>query len=318
MTLGEWKGSAGLAQGFETIRSLGLETHIAELETLGLTVVPPEKAAPPELIDRLIARVTEISADRNGGVKPDFDTGATHSDIASPGGQYLSFLLAEGEVFEEALLNPVVQAFAHHLFGNEAILYTLSSMVKGPGRMPLYLHPDMPIDRVLRPLTCNATYALTDYTRENGGLFYVPGSHLLARRPTEAENFSVKGMSMNEGMAKAARGEDVRFIDPPNILPVDAPAGSLVFWNGNTWHGAWNRTAPGLRVQVIVGFGHRSLRPQEPYREMLADEIIDRNGELFARLIGKEVVEGWMEEGPEYAPGVAFERHRTRRAVNAS
>ena len=42
------------------IQELGLESHIADLETDGYTVLPPGKAAPIELFDELVS-VMELS-----------------------------------------------------------------------------------------------------------------------------------------------------------------------------------------------------------------------------------------------------------------
>lgn len=300
------------------VGDLGLEANFAELEMFGLTVVPPERASTPDLVDRLLERLTEVAAERNHGITPDFDTGATHADLVSPTGQFLSYLLAEGRVFEEALMNPVVLAFARYLLGDDAILLSETSMIKGPGKLPLSLHADQPINLTPAALYCNATYALTDYTRDNGCLCFVPGSHRLMRQPTPAENFSFGDVPAGEAMARVSQGDGVELIEPPNVVAVEAPKGSLVVWHGNTWHGAFPRTAPGLRASLIVAFCHPHLRPQEAYRETLPQEILDRNDERFAQLMGRHIHYGWMSEGPEMKPGAAFERHRSRPNANTA
>jgi len=48
----------------------------------------------------------------------------------------------------------------------------------------------------------------------------------------------------------------------------------------------------------------------------LSEEIIERNGEEFAKLVGSNVMYGWTKEGPEYVPGVAFKNHRARGNTN--
>src|SRR5262245_8134716 len=59
------------------IQKYGLEENIAELESQGLTVVPPEKAATPEFIERLRAATIRFIEQRDGRA-PDFVTGETH------------------------------------------------------------------------------------------------------------------------------------------------------------------------------------------------------------------------------------------------
>jgi ectoine hydroxylase-related dioxygenase (phytanoyl-CoA dioxygenase family) len=57
----------------------------------------------------------------------------------------------------------------------------------------------------------------SDYTSENGTRF-VPGSHKLARHPNTAE-----ALDMSSAVT-------------------DCAAGSIILWNGGTWHGAVPRT----------------------------------------------------------------------------
>ncbi len=313
MKLLDWSTDSPLARLYKEACDLDLESNIAELDTFGFTVVPPDQTADAELIDGLIRRITEISADRNKGIKPDFETGSTHTDFYGPTGQHLFYLMAEGEVFERALMNPVVQALVRYLLGDDLLLSSATSIVKGPGKIPLFLHSDQPIHPTPSSLVCNATYVLSDYTRDNGALCFVPGSHRFMRQPSPGENFNF-GMAMPNALAKIAKGEldDIVVTEPPGLVPIDAPKGSLVVWHGNTWHGALHRTAPGLRVNLILYFCHMALRPQEAYRELLPQEILDRNDEPFAKLMGKHVHYGWQSEGPEQRPGLAFERHRQR------
>jgi ectoine hydroxylase-related dioxygenase (phytanoyl-CoA dioxygenase family) len=315
MKIGEWKEPPELSASYLRIRDLGLLDHLAELDTFGFTIIPPERAAPAGLVRRLRERILEISAERNRGIAPDLATGATNSDMVSPAGQHLFFLLGEDPAFQEALLNPVGLAFARYLLP-DAVISSVTSMIKGPGRLPLRLHSDQSIHPSPRSLVCNVSYLLSDYDRDNGALCFVPGSQVAMRQPTDHENFRYEGMTTAEVMARVRRGEripdQVAIHDAPGIVPIEAPMGSLVVWHGNTWHGAYNRRAPGLRINLILYFCSMWLRPQEAYRELLPQEILDRHGDEFARLVGREVMYGWGSEGPEWEPGVAFERHRRR------
>lgn len=313
MRIGDWESAPGLSRVYGTIRELDLETNIAELETFGFTVVPPEKVHAPGLVDRLQRRLLAIAAERNGGTAPDLETGGTHADMLSPAGQHLFFLLNAGPEFEEALTNPTVLALVTYLMGDDVVLSSCTSILKGPGTRPLPLHSDTPVRAPFpaQSLVCNATYLLTDYTREDGALCFVPGSHRLTRQPTMGENFA----SIREANGNFAGpwGTAPGVTDTaPGAVPVEAPKGSLVVWHGNTWHGAFNRVTPGIRMNLILYFCSPWIRPQEAYRELLPAAILDRNDEHFARLVGRNVHHGWAEEGPENAPGAAFERHRRR------
>jgi ectoine hydroxylase-related dioxygenase (phytanoyl-CoA dioxygenase family) len=76
-------------------------------------------------------------------------------------------------------------------------------------------------------------------------------------------------------------------------VPVEAPAGAAIVFHGNTWHGAFSRTAPGLRLTLSTLFSRMYMRPQERYDEILGDEVIDRNPPRFRTLVGRDVPTGW-------------------------
>ena len=313
---------------FASLMKMGLGQYVAELENFGYTVVPPELSGASDLLKPLLKAISRISAERNNGTKPDFKTGASHSEGMGPAGQHLFFLLGEDPVFQQAMMNPVVVNFVKYLMP-DPIISSVTSMLKGPGIMPLQLHSDQPIQPIPRSLVCNTTYLLSDYTRDNGALCFVPGSHKLMRNPGLAENFhelmrnpglaenfSLGDLSQKEVGQKLKAGE-LTIKSAPNAKAVEAKKGSLVIWHGNTWHGAFNRTNAGLRVNLIVYWCSASLRPQEPYREQLSDAVIKAGGEEFAQLIGRGIHHGWMSEGPERTPGAAFERHRKRGSANS-
>jgi ectoine hydroxylase-related dioxygenase (phytanoyl-CoA dioxygenase family) len=129
-------------------------------------------------------------------------------------------------------------------------------------------------------LFADYTLALTDYTRDSGALAVVPGSHRKGRGPEPRET-SLEGNK--------------------HAIPVEVPAGSAIIWHGNLWHGGYVRSIPGYRINLATVFLRPGLMPQEDYRGRISQEAFDRNGETFARLLGRDVP--WMfseEAGPDY------------------
>lgn len=261
------------------IRALGLEEHIAELETLGLTVVPPEKAAPLGFVRRLKDATVRYIEARDG--RPiDFETGATHKNRIL--GAY-HYLILHDPAFQEMLYQPVAVALVDYLLGESAIVHANSALCKGPhdemkpgSELALPLHSD----NVLMPgpfhpfaELANLTWALSDYTKENGSLAWVPGSHLLCRHPQPRES------------------------DGPAIA-VNAPEGSIICWHGNTWHGSFRRTAPGVRLSVGCIFSRPYIWPRHPLREDVTPEILAAHPPRFSRFCGQHVMTNWREDGP--------------------
>ena len=256
MKISDWNSTADLNPVYHEIRKLGLESNLAEFETYGFTVIEPDRFAPPEFLERVRKVVLDV-AERRTGVKHDIVSG-THGNLdqvpSSLREQYiLYYLLLEDPVFQEYVTNPLLMTFMTYLLGFDYKLYVLASFVKWPdpnsdGRPP-GLHMDSPV----LPLSltagkdahgCNSVFLLTDYNRENGGIAFVPGSHRYCRMPD---------WSKAEGIEEA--------------IPVEAPAGSVVLWHANLWHGPFPRTAPGLRLNLTGFFTRRYIVTQENYRE---------------------------------------------------
>jgi ectoine hydroxylase-related dioxygenase (phytanoyl-CoA dioxygenase family) len=217
---------------------------------------------------------------RRDGVVADTAEGATHENLKLPN---YYFLLFEDPLFEELLMQPAALALVTKLLGWSCVLSTSTALIKGPSskpadRLDIALHCDTEMHPPPFPpfaQYANATWLLSDYSKEGGSLCFVPGSHLLCRQPAPGEALD-------------------------RIVPIDAPMGSLVLWHGNTWHGAYRRQTKGLRMAVAFLFARRFLLTREPYREDVTQEMLDRNAPRFATLMGQEILAGWRSEGPDY------------------
>jgi Phytanoyl-CoA dioxygenase (PhyH) len=258
------------------IERLDLAHHIAELEVKGYTVVPPEKVGPNGYEDRLLQAALRVVEKRTGHrLTPDMTEAQTCEEMKYAFGMPLVYALFEDSLFQEALLNPVGLALTTYLLGENALLSDCSVLVKGPGGIDLPLHSDsfrLPDPLPALPQICNITWALTDYTRDNGALAIVPGSHRYLRRPLD-----------NEGWAQR--------------VPVVAKAGSMIVFGGQVWHGAFARTAPGFRAALIMYMCRPHLTTQGEYGKHVPQEVIDRHPPRFATLMGRKVNYGWREGG---------------------
>lgn len=300
MEFGKFKSTTGLNRTFNKVRELGLESNLAELNTYGFTVVPPDKVADRAFFVRLRETVLRVCKERTG---IEFDltkNGAFGEYKAMPqsDGQFLLFyLLMADRVFEEWILNPTLYTIIDYLMRGQQQLSSLTSFVKWKGkRESLGLHSDSPPDRDGRLPPCsdvaNAAYCLTDYTLENGAIAMVPGSHLYCRQP------------------KAGEAED-------QAVPVEAEAGSLIAWHGNIWHGAFEKKTDGLRLNVTSYHCHRRLKTQEAYQWRVTQEMLDRNPPEFAKLVGADDHMGWDERGPDYGRSLKFASPEVKKQLEA-
>ena len=268
----------GRVEIHDAIRKYELQDNIVDLEMVGLTIIPPEKAAPPGFADRLREAFLRVVAERDGH-QPDLVGGETHKNAII--GNY-DYLLFEDPVFEELAVQPVPLTLADYLLGMGCIVNASAGIIKGPTEFEtpndilLPLHSDnqmqpSPFPRYAE--VANVTWILSDYDKDNGALAYVPGSHTIARHPLKGEADHL-------------------------AVPVEAPAGSVVVWHGNTWHGAYRRTAPGLRLSVGYLYSRPHIVPRQPFREDVTAEMLERNPARFAKLMGKHLMVGWRAEGP--------------------
>jgi hypothetical protein len=275
--------SEALERVLDNISALGLNDHVVELEAQGYTTIRGV------LSEQTIARVLEAllnRVERDTGKRLDLES-ATAED--REGMQYLPYLLYDDVVFEEILMEPKPLALITHLLGESCLLSSMGSHFKGPGGMPLPLHSDNG-NGMLAPFSpasqvANVNYALTPYTKENGALALVPGSHKLARPPR------VEEMVLGFGRTN------------PDAVAMELSPGDAVIWHGNTWHGSFVRQTPGIRANLAVYFSRQYLQTQERHGDVVPPEVLKRHAddERFKTLLHQKQPYGWQIDGPDYA-----------------
>ena len=251
------------------IDRLDLHEHVHELDVNGFTVVPPERAAPPGFADALRDAVLVVAERETGNglaIKPDQIN--TESDSFGQT-KYVVGMIEQDRIFEEALMNETALALTTYLLGESCVVRSVLGMIKGPGTEYMGLHTDQNHECTPAPFpaiaqTANVTWALSDYSEANGSTCYVPGSHKLCRHPNshEATDLSL-------------------------FKPIEVPAGSILIWHGNTWHGSVPRKNPGFRVSLLFDIARWYVRsPLPPIAETLSPEVLARNSLRFSVLTG--------------------------------
>ena len=253
------------------IRALKLEHNAWELDTNGYTVLSPEQVAPAAVAARMRDAILKHSEEISG-VRPDLEGGTSHKALTRLGrSQFMPDIVFADRVFEDAIMNRNILAIVSYLLGESCRLDAINAVLKGPGPEYLPLHCDANQPAPLPPYAqvANVTWLLSDYHKANGATVFMPGSHKWARHPVGAES-----------------------TDLSQAVTVEAPAGSVLIWHGNSWHGAHPRTAPGLRISLVTFFSRHYIRPpRETYATKLTQEMLDRNGPRFARLVDRAVVD---------------------------
>ena len=85
-----------------------------------------------------------------------------------------------------------------------------------------------------------------------------------------------------------------------SCIPLEMSAGSVVITAGNTWHGAYERKVPGLRLNTAVVYCRSYIQTQERIRDGATQEMLERNPPRFADLMGVNSFLGFGREGPDF------------------
>ena len=269
----------------ENISQLGLQEYVLQLEVDGLCVVPPDVHGVPLsdfdlMVDVLLAKAQSMvgcpfSLDRGPHAELTFNNGQPQAGIAEDRTRLSQFLIQQlaqlHRVFRDLAVNPVAVALMQHLIGSKATRFSShNSFVKWQGEFgygpSLGLHADqtaVPLPWGRTALTANTNWCLTDYTLDGGALAYVPGSHRFASRP-QLPAASIQA------------------------VPVEAPRGSVIVFHGATWHGAFPRKDPGMRISVANYYRHVMITSQEDIQNGFPRELAEdcRDPQQFKRLAG--------------------------------
>ncbi len=277
-------------------RRLGIENHLLELHTYGVTIVPPEKVGSPDLIEQLRDAILRVMAERHDLTVP--DDWQTHSEPW--GGKKAWCWLFEDEAFIQAALHPVGLCIARFMCGRNAVLQGTPAIIKTqgtPDRLDLdgYMRLHTDTHGVPSPLPewaqlVNVSWLLTDYTNaEDGPTVLVPGSHRFGRRPrTDEANWWE---------------EDA----PVQPVPLVGRAGSLAIWHGSLWHGSRPRTNPGMRITLPFIYGRSYLQPIHTWSETVA---VGDNAKLVEKYPELHDVLGLWHPYPTDAEGPAAAQNR--------
>ncbi|GAA0911533.1 hypothetical protein GCM10009549_22790 [Streptomyces thermoalcalitolerans] len=184
------------------------------------------------------------------------------------GNQRVFSLLNKGEEFERSVRVPLVLDLMEEVLGFNFLLSSTHANIAGPGGAAMNIHADQTFARPPWPpyaLVANSMWMLDDFTEDNGATRLVPGSHLLGRQPDYD------------------RGEgDVE------TIPVCAPAGSVMIFDGRLWHQTGANVTDRPRHGILNYYCRGYVRQQQNFFMGLKPEVVERSDARMRRLLGFE------------------------------
>jgi ectoine hydroxylase-related dioxygenase (phytanoyl-CoA dioxygenase family) len=159
----------------------------------------------------------------------------------------LGDLFSKGEVFLRMLREPRVLAAAAHALEQDIKVAAINFRAARPGDGNQALHSDYGSLRADGGFKlCNSMWLLDDFTLENGGTRIVAGTHIGGRLPEHEL-------------------DDPQAPHPEQIV-VEERAGTVVVFNGHTWHGGTLNTTERARRGITLAYTRRDEQQQYDLR----------------------------------------------------
>ena len=234
-----------------------------QLDEEGYVVIPDVLSTAE--IETYRARLLELAAaERADG------SAREHADGK---GQHVRWLVNKGQEFEALVAHPKVVPYFEYLLGEDYTLSTLTSNLIYPGAADNPFHVDnalgaMPEPLPSFPMFVNSLWLLDDFTPDNGGTRFVPGSHRSLKKPPAKENPSA-------------------FYHPDEVR-LRAPKGSVFLFNGATWHATGANTTDRARICLICFCCRSFLKPMFDFVRYIGPEVVERATGEMRRIYGFE------------------------------
>jgi phytanoyl-CoA hydroxylase len=205
------------------------ERALAAYVETGLHVEPD--VVDSRFCDELIAVGNEFSAVKSG----DFRT------VLQPHRQ--------SEIFLQALRHPGITQIMRLILGGRISGIQTQFFYGKPGTPGFQPHQDNRFVNAPRGKFASAWVALTDVSKENGGLYIFPGTY---REPL----LDVEEVEAPESMLQDTNALRLRCIVPDKYRPIDLTMkkGSVVFFDGHTVHGSHINMSGGFRHALLITY----------------------------------------------------------------
>ncbi|HET9729673.1 MAG TPA: phytanoyl-CoA dioxygenase family protein [Acidimicrobiia bacterium] len=259
-----------------TLTEPAISSHLDAIDRDGYTIV--EDAIEPDLVAALRDTIRRLEDELD--VRPRNTAAEGHAT------KRMYNLLARDPVFQAMPVHPSVLPIVERVLDRGCLMSGMTAIDIGPGEHPQPMHPDdVVMTRHLPPphppMMVTSMWALTDFTADNGGTLYVPGSHRWPKLP-----------------------DDPGALDGVEVRALEMPAGSVMIFHGSLWHGGGaNVTAGEWRLGVNLQYCPGFVRQQQLQLLAVPREIAATFPDRLLELLGYKLYKGIMGHVDGHSPG---------------
>lgn len=226
-----------------------VEKAVQEIEIYGFTILPSVLSAE----EATAMRAALIECEKREG------TETLHRGTAS----HVANLPTLDPIFFPTIDHARVLPILEHFLGTSLILGSLNSRIVRPGDPLQGMHSDIGKDMLnpVSPVMMNTVWMLDDFTEEIGATRVLPGSH-------------------RSGLQEPPKDLDLKY-----LVTAVAPIGSVLVFNGQTWHGGGANNGDRNR-HALFGHYRKSMLvfqcdPHENFPPEWFDKLTDRQKQLM-------------------------------------
>jgi ectoine hydroxylase-related dioxygenase (phytanoyl-CoA dioxygenase family) len=216
-----------------------------------------------------------LDADRVAATKADLQrvleqTPTGRNDFEGWSTKRIYALFRKTRCFDDLAIDPLVWDVTAQVLGPHFQLSAPTGIQIGPGEPAQILHRDdsiYPLPKPHQEVVLNTMWAFDDFVEANGATRMVPGSHLWepGRTPTQ-----------------------------PDTIPMEMPAGSVMFYLGSVWHGGGANNTDRPRLGVILEFIVSWMRAQENHLLAVPRDVAATLPERLQELLGYNIYPPFM------------------------
>lgn len=235
--------------------------YLAEIEEHGLAVIPGVLN---------LSELSHLTEELELAIRQDLAKLEAKDSTIRPSDRWMVHnCMVRGKALAKLIENPTMHEYLSAILGSTCIMYAYqsSSMPSNETNYSFRIHVDSP--RFIPGYVTNlgVIFALNDFTESNGATYFLRGSHLSDRVPSESEFFS-------------------------NAFRATCKAGDMIIFNARVWHSGGKNFTDSPRHSLTINVCRSYMRQRFDFPRMIDShfpEVLSWVGTKGRQFLGYDV-----------------------------